>query len=45
VVNKLDLPAMNNFISAPGLQAVMGEAGLRLERVSDALNRQVNLFP
>lgn len=38
VVNILDPLSMTNLISEPGLQAVMGEARSRLERVSEALN-------
>ena len=39
VVNILDPLVMTNLISEPGLQAVMGEARSRLERVSEALSR------
>ena len=39
VVNILDPLAMTNLIPGPELQAVMGEARARLERVSEALNR------
>lgn len=39
VVNILDPLAMTDLIPEPGLQAVMGEARARLQRVSDGLNR------
>jgi uncharacterized protein (DUF302 family) len=39
VVNILDPLAMTDLIPEPGLQAVMGEARSRLQRVSEALNR------
>jgi uncharacterized protein (DUF302 family) len=38
VVNILDPLAMSDLIPEPGLQAVMGEARSRLERVSQSLN-------
>jgi len=39
VVNILNPLAMTELIPEPELQAVMGEAGARLARVSEALNR------